>query len=96
MYNYKQLGKARKELNMSIADVVLAFYEHGKRITGQTVLNHEAGISKPDADILALYALIYDKPVSYFFDLKRHNACHVLKGANKNKTAKIECGDLSS
>ena len=70
LFDFRKIRTARKRANLSLDDVVFYAASLGYSTTKQTVSNHERGLYTPDSDALALYSLVLDQPVSYFFNRK--------------------------
>jgi len=71
VFKHERLKQARNQCRMSTPEVVKVFkLMYNREITHPTILNHEKKRCFPDAETLAIYALVYGKPVSYFFDKK--------------------------
>jgi len=67
MFNYEKLRKARKQAKLTMYQTVARIEEEGEKITPATICNHETNNTTPDATTIALYAEIYNVPISYFF-----------------------------
>lgn len=70
MYMPKKLKELREAKGISQTDFVFELDKHGLRITRQTLINWESGITAPDANDIAVLSNFFNKPVQYFFEPK--------------------------
>jgi transcriptional regulator with XRE-family HTH domain len=72
MFNAKKIRAERERNNMSSYDLQKLLFSSGVDVSHQTILNWENKISVPRADQVVAIAEIFNKPVTYFFNLKRN------------------------
>ena len=67
-FDRKKLMEIRKKKGWTIADVMRKFHDEKENISHVTLINHECGETTPNAEDIALYSIVYNVPVSFFFN----------------------------
>ncbi len=67
MFKFQNLKRCREDKELTQTDLVFELDKLSLRISRQTLLNWEAGVTTPDANDIVTIASFFNKPVQYFF-----------------------------
>lgn len=67
MFKFQNLKRCREDKELTQTDLVFELDKLSLRISRQTLLNWEAGVTTPDVNDIVIIASFFNKPVQYFF-----------------------------
>lgn len=74
MYTPEKIKELREAKGLSQTDFVFELDKLGLRISRQTLISWESGITAPNANDIAILAAFFKRSVQYFFDNKQQQS----------------------